>query len=156
MDRIKKDVPDFVRGVYVLYNSQDGDKIMNVVYIGMARGENSGVKGRLVKHAKSKAKLGQWTHFSVFEVWDNITKSQVEELEGLFRHVYARDENANALNKQKRSRLIASIRRKPDKWLHTTYPDGSRPPRTIPKGSRTKSGRTRRVIRQRPHVTEVP
>ena len=91
---------------------------MNVVYIGMGgRGDSSGVKGRLRKHLKQKG--GLWTHCSVFEVWDNITDSQVAELEALFRHVYARDERANALNVQKTSALIAKIRRKPKNWLYT-------------------------------------
>ena len=64
----------------------------------MARGEKTGIKGRLLKHLSSKADL--WTHFSVFEVWDNITGEQIQELEGLFRHMYRRDATANSLNKQ--------------------------------------------------------
>ena len=87
-----------MRGIYVLYHQGEG-KAMNVVYVGMARGEESGAKGRLSKHKKEKSDL--WTHCSVFEVWDNIFPEQVEELEGLFRHLYRRDENANKLNKQK-------------------------------------------------------
>ena len=42
-----------------------------------------------------------WTHCSVYEVWDNITQEQVEELEGLFRHIYRKDIAANQLNAQK-------------------------------------------------------
>lgn len=91
--RIKQDIPKSIRGLYVLYHSPHGSDVFNVVYIGMARGEKvAGIKGRLVRHAKQK--IGSWTHCSVFEVWDNITKSQVEELEALFRYVYAKDENA--------------------------------------------------------------
>lgn len=71
---------------------------MNVVYVGMARGERSGVKGRLKSHDASKS---DWTHFSVFEVWDNIYPQQIEELEGLFRHLYRQDAMANKLNRQK-------------------------------------------------------
>ena len=72
---------------------------MNVVYVGMARGERSGIKGRLRTHMKSKPDL--WTHFSVFQVWDNISAQEVEELEGLFRHIYRYDTQANQLNAQK-------------------------------------------------------
>ena len=42
-------IPIRVRGIYVLYRFEN-DKKMNVVYIGMARGEKSGVKGRLKVH----------------------------------------------------------------------------------------------------------
>ena len=83
---------------------------MSVVYIGLARGERTGVKGRLKGHIRSKA--ARWTHFSVFEVWDNITKEQVEELEGLFRHIYARDPQANKLNIQKKYRPLIRVQRK--------------------------------------------
>ena len=95
-------IPTLVRGIYVLFEEQPslGRKAhMNVVYVGMARGEKSGAKGRLKQHLSKKADL--WTHCSVFEVWDNIPAKQVEELEGLFRHLYRRDAVANRLNKQK-------------------------------------------------------
>jgi hypothetical protein len=72
---------------------------MEVVYVGMARGERSGVKGRLNQHRGTKA--NEWTHVSVYEVWDNIPAEQVEELEGLFRHIYRLDPQANRLNKQR-------------------------------------------------------
>ena len=108
------DVPPLVRGIYVLYEERDG-KHMDVVYVGMARGQNSGAKARLRSHLKSKA---EWTHFSVFEVWDNITKEQVQELEGLFRHLYRSDTRANKLNVQKSYKPLASIRRKTvETWL---------------------------------------
>jgi len=120
IDRIKEDVPNSIRGLYVLYHSPDGKKTMNVVYIGMARGENiAGIKSRLVRHASSKRKVGLWTHCSVFEVWHNITKSQVEELEALFRHVYSKNNTANVLNKQKTSSLFLNIRRTSKDWLYT-------------------------------------
>jgi len=94
-------LPVLMRGIYVLYREapQKGAKSkMDVVYVGMARGENSGAKGRLKRHNTLKA---EWTHCSIFEVWDNIYPQQIEELEGLFRHLYRRDSIANKLNKQK-------------------------------------------------------
>jgi hypothetical protein len=111
-------VPPYTRGIYVLFKSQGHSK-MRVVYIGMARGEKSGAKGRLKAHRKTKAKL--WTHFSVFEVWDNITKEQVEELEGLFRHLYRHDPNANKLNVQKSYKPLVRVRRESEKtWALRT------------------------------------
>lgn len=94
-------VPSLVRGIYVLYKEERqsrGKPKMDVVYVGMARGENSGARGRLKKHNSTKA---EWTHFSVFEVWDNIYPQQIQELEGLFRHLYRRDSMANKLNRQR-------------------------------------------------------
>ncbi len=95
-------IPGLVRGIYVLYKEEPQRRgvrsKMNVVYVGMARGEKSGAKGRLKSHNTHKA---DWTHFSVFEVWDNIYPQQIQELEGLFRHLYRRDSTANKLNRQK-------------------------------------------------------
>jgi hypothetical protein len=101
-------IPGRVRGIYVLYNSSNEHQ-MDIVYIGMARGEKTGAKGRLQSHRKTKSKF--WTHFSVYEVWDNITREQVEELEGLFRHIYRRDVNANKLNVQRSYKPLSKIRR---------------------------------------------
>lgn len=102
-------VPNKVRGIYVLYKSL-GEKEMNVVYVGMARGEASGMAGRLKRHKKNKPNL--WSHFSVFEVWDNISAQEVEELEGLFRHIYRYDTEANSLNAQGSHKPLDAIRRK--------------------------------------------
>jgi hypothetical protein len=75
----------------------------------------SAIKGRLQRHKKSKSK--KWTHFSVYEVWDNISKEQVEELEGLFRHIYRKDSAANSLNAQGSYGTLLKIRRNsPEEW----------------------------------------
>src|SRR5580700_7946336 len=74
-------IPGKTRGIYVLLNKH-GKDIYDVVYIGMARGAKSGMLGRLGSHARG-IKKDKWTHFSVFEVWDNIREEEVEELEGL-------------------------------------------------------------------------
>jgi hypothetical protein len=108
IDRINE-VPSQIRGIYVLFNSV-AEKNYSVVYIGMARGGKMGVKGRLRRHRRKKA--DQWTHFSVFEVWDNITKEQVEELEGLFRHIYHRDPEAQKFNVQRSYRPLIKLRRR--------------------------------------------
>jgi hypothetical protein len=79
------DVPRRRRGVYVLYRCQKfkGTQYFNVVYIGMS---TKSMFFRLRRHVRKKADL--WTHFSVFEVWDNIRDDEIVELEGLFRHLY--------------------------------------------------------------------
>ena len=141
-DIIKKNVHEDVRGVYVLYDSPD-DKEMNVVYIGMSSGKKFQVRSRFLTHQKFKP--GLWTHFSVYEVWDNVAKAQVIELEGLFRHVYRKDKRANALNVQKKSTIIAGIQRQPDKWVRTIDPNGSKPPNPRSKHREKKPGRTIRA-----------
>jgi hypothetical protein len=78
MSDITKTVPAGTRGVYVLYDGSDGSH-MNVVYVGMSRGDKFTIGSRLLNHKRNKANL--WTHFSLYEVWDNITSAQVEELE---------------------------------------------------------------------------
>ena len=94
-----RNVPKRRRGLYVLYKRRRraGVDHFDVVYVGMAR---TGMYARLVSHTKSKTR--EWTHFSVFEVWDNVRDEEIVELEGLFRHLYRRDSKANSLNKQKK------------------------------------------------------
>ena len=93
------EVPRYTRGIYVLYKYRRHYDAYNVVYVGMAGGEKAGIQGRLRLHVKIKGDT--WSHFSVFEVWENIREEEVKELEGLFRHLYRRDAKANKLNKQR-------------------------------------------------------
>jgi hypothetical protein len=78
-----------------------------VVYVGMARGDKATMKRRLRSHSRKKA---GWTHFSIFEVWENISKNEIEELEGLFRHIYRSDTRANRLNVQRGYKKLKKIR----------------------------------------------
>lgn len=94
-----------LRGIYVLY-SGDTKSRFDVLYIGMAR---TGARPRLNDHFKKKA---DWTHFSIFEVWENVRDTELEELEGLFRHVYRKDAAANRLNVQKGYGKLRQLRRK--------------------------------------------
>lgn len=52
-----------------------------------------------------------WSHFSVFEVWDNIRNEEIAELEGLFRHIYKRDAQANRLNVMRGFKALNTLRR---------------------------------------------
>jgi hypothetical protein len=83
-----------LRGIYVLYKFvgvEQGKQKFDARYVGMSAGNRFAIKGRLRAHARSKRKKNEWTHFSVFEVWDNITDQQIAELEGFARHVFRRD-----------------------------------------------------------------
>src|SRR5438477_8785553 len=86
-------VPSHTRGIYVLFWHRPRTGAYDVVYVGLSGGPHSGMRGRLRSHRTRKAKL--WTHFSVFEVWDNIRPEEVAELESLFRSIYSRDSRAN-------------------------------------------------------------
>jgi len=109
------DVPHNTRGIYVLscHDPKQGARAYNVVYIGMSR---TGVRGRLASHRKSKRKSSLWTHFSVYEVWPNITDEEIIELEGLFRAIYRRDIRANSLAKQKGFARLHEVRSDKFKW----------------------------------------
>ena len=100
-------VPRRTRGLYVLYEKQEvaGKTHFDVVYVGLAR---TGIRARLTSHAKTKRQA--WTHFSAFEVWDNVRDDELVELEGLFRHLYRRDSKANGLNKQKKFQKLLRVR----------------------------------------------
>jgi len=103
-------VPKRTRGLYALFRFRRRLNRYDVVYVGLARGAKSGVGGRLRSHARSKTKTKLWTHFSVFEVWDNVTEHEVAELEGLFRHIYSKDTKANRLNVQKSFKPLKRVR----------------------------------------------
>ncbi len=104
MSEVQK-MPRKRRGIYVLYKKRRGKNSYSVVYIGMATGT---MRGRLLSHRIHKANM--WTHFSAFEVWDNIRNEEIIELEGLFRHFYKHDFQANRLNVQRGFKKIRAVR----------------------------------------------
>src|SRR4051794_19942961 len=101
-----KNVPRKRRGIYVLYKQRKkaGKRCYDVVYLGMT---TAGMRGRLSEHLKKKE--GLWTHFSAFEVWENVHYDEIRELEGLFRHIYRKDTRANKLNRQKRFARVQRV-----------------------------------------------
>lgn len=104
-------LPRALRGIYVLYLRQRrlGKTYYNVVYVGMAAaGRRGGIRGRLRRHRERKPDL--WSHFSAFEVWDNIRDEEIRELEGLFRHIYKSDAQANRLNVARGFRTLRLVR----------------------------------------------
>jgi hypothetical protein len=117
VDQIKL-IPHNTRGIYVLFNCRGNrqEPRYDVVYIGMARGMKSGAHSRLNAHRRSERKQGKWTHFSLFEVWDNITEAEVAELEGLFRHIYRKDSRANPLNVQKGFKKLKRLDTELEAW----------------------------------------
>ncbi len=110
-------IPGYTRGIYALLKKQP-DGRFDVVYIGMAAGiKTASIRGRLRVHRRKKDKL--WTHFSAFEVWDNIREEEIQELEGIFRHIYRKDTRANKLNTQRSFKKLTQVRKdtKTEGWL---------------------------------------
>ena len=120
-------VPPEARGIYVLYrrrrsprgSGQTGRRF-DVVYIGLA---DVSVRRRLRAHVGQKG--SEWTHFSIYEVWDNIRQDEIKELEGLLRHIYRFDFNANRLNLAKGFNKLGDVRRQAarDRWMPDTTSD---------------------------------
>lgn len=99
-------IPDNTRGLYFLYDQQDD--FMNVIYIGIARGIKTGIKRRIKTHSRSTRM--KWTHFSAYEVHDNISESEIKELEAFFLTAYAKDAHANKQNLQRGDKKLRGIR----------------------------------------------
>ena len=99
-------LPKGMRGIYVLYCTQASENPKkphrNVVYVGMSA---SGIKGRLRAHKRQKGEL--WDTCSVFAVWPNIREEEIRELEGILRHIFRFDPNAQQLNTQGRYQKLA-------------------------------------------------
>jgi hypothetical protein len=106
---LRNQIPKGIRGIYALHCFSPRSGKHDVVYIGMANGKR-GIRSRLGSHARSKRKGNQWSHFSFFEVWPNITENEIQELEGLFREIYRKDTHANRLARQKRYRKLRNVR----------------------------------------------
>lgn len=100
-------VPRKTRGIYALLERLSKNRY-NVVYVGKAVGTKRGIRGRLKKHLDDKGKM--WSHFSIYEVYENIDEEQVDELEGLFRHIYRKDPRANPLNLQRGFKKLRKVR----------------------------------------------
>ncbi len=107
-------IPKKTRGVYVLYE-HNGDGTYNVEYIdvaGLGKTGGGGMWGRLRSHNKRKK---EWTHFSLFEVHDNITRDEIRELEALLLGIFRHDPRIELSNKQKGSKKLFKLRH-PNEW----------------------------------------
>ena len=102
-------IPPNTRGVYVLYKNKRSDEY-EVVYIGVAglgKTGGGGVRGRLKSH---NARIKDWSHFSLFEVHDNVTRDEIRELEALLLGIFRHDLRIELTNKQKGSTKLYQLR----------------------------------------------
>jgi hypothetical protein len=103
-------VPRNTRGLYVLYRKRKVDRY-EVCYIGVAGlgvTGGGGIRSRLKSH---KAKKPDWTHYSLFEVHDNVTRDEIRELEALLLGIFRHDMRIELSNKFKGSLKLRELRR---------------------------------------------
>lgn len=74
-------LPAGTRGIYILYNQRARSKdIFEVVYIGVGGTKlKRGIGERIWNHRRD-GKKSKWTHYSIFEVHDNISGEEILEL----------------------------------------------------------------------------
>jgi len=94
----------------VLYK-QRGKKKHEVVYIGVAGiGENGGggIKSRLRSHHQNKK---GWTHYSIFEVHNNVFAEEIREVEALLLGIFRHDPRIKLVNTQRGSKKLYKLQR---------------------------------------------
>ena len=110
-----RDIPPWTRGFYVLYERGRGERY-EVKYIGIAGTregrKKAGIAARIRAHVKHKR---EWTHFSFFEVHDNISGEEIRELEALLLQIFRHDSRIGLTNVQKGSRKFYEAR-KGERW----------------------------------------
>lgn len=107
------------RGVYILYSLKRGQ--YRVVYIGVAglsKTAKSGIASRLRSHDKNRKK---WSHYSFFEVHDNISHDEIRELENFLLSIFRHDDRIALENKQKSSKAFMKLRQ------NAVWPDAPAP-----------------------------
>jgi hypothetical protein len=105
-------IPSITRGMYVLYKEKPGrnkKKTYEVFYIGVggvSAKARTGLGRRIKNHAKTKE---GWTHYSFFEVHDNVSHKEILELEGLFLRVFRDDPRVKLDNKQHGATILKRL-----------------------------------------------
>jgi hypothetical protein len=107
--RKRHHIPHVTRGLYVLYkqgHKNKNKKNFEVTYIGVggvqSKQSKTGVGGRIRTHdqrAREK-KIKDWTHYSYFEVHDNVSREEIRQLESLLLTIFKHDERISLDNIQ--------------------------------------------------------
>jgi len=138
--RVLKDT----RGVYVLYNNRSADN-HEVVYIGVAglgKTGGGGIRSRLRTHNR---RIKRWSHYSFFEVHDNVTSEEIRELEALLLGIFRDDPRIDLANKQKGSKKLRLLR-KVSHWIEAQPSVAAdAPQRRAPEAGRYAARRARGV-----------
>jgi hypothetical protein len=67
----------------------------------------SGVRGRLRSHDKNRS---DWTHYSFFEVHDNVGREDIREIEALLLAIFRHDPRIGLENKRRGSLALRTLR----------------------------------------------
>jgi hypothetical protein len=106
-------IPHVTRGLYVLYKKTSKKEKYEVVYIGVGGvakdAAKSGVSARVKEHEKT---MKEWTHYSFFEVHDNIGREEILELEGLLLRIFRHDPRIELDNVQLGSNKLKALSKK--------------------------------------------
>jgi hypothetical protein len=109
-------IPPVTRGIYDLYREGHGrgkKKTFEVFYIGVGaiskKTAGSGIGGRIKHHASSESKRDKWTHYSFFEVHDNISREEILELEKIFLWIFRHDPRIKLANVQLDSKTLKRL-----------------------------------------------
>ena len=70
--------------------------------------KGGGIRSRLKRHNRKKQ---DWTHFSFFEVHDNVSGDEIRELEALLPQIFRNDPRMDLSNVQTGSRKFTALRR---------------------------------------------
>lgn len=110
--REKRDtVPRETRGFYVLYErdkkSREARYEVRYIGIGGTGPKGGGINRRLRSHHRRKKR---WSHFSFFEVHDNISAEQIREIEALLLQIFRHDPRIKLANVQTGSRRFHQAR----------------------------------------------
>lgn len=106
------------RGVYALYRRTGTADEYQVGYLGIAgvgKDGGGGIRGRLKTHHRKKS---GWTHYSAFEVHDNVTREAIREFEALLLGIFRHDGRMELANKQKGSKKLYELR-KSSQWTNS-------------------------------------
>lgn len=111
--QLRKDrntVPNGTRGVYVLYENgpRNNSEVRYIGVAGLGKTAGGGMKSRLRAHHRQKNK---WSHFSFFEVHDNVTSDEIRELEALLLGIFQNDRRIELANKQAGSKKLRQVAR---------------------------------------------
>jgi hypothetical protein len=109
-----KPVPRLTRGIYVLYQERKKG-VFDVVYIGVggtAKVARRAITARLDHHHRTK---DDWTHYSFFEVHDNISGDEIRELESLLLEIFFRKSRSALVNIQSGTKALRKLASK-DAW----------------------------------------
>ena len=107
--RVRDHIPHVTRGLYVLYKQghrKKDKKNFEVTYIGVggvqSKQAKTGVGGRIRTHDKraKEKKIKNWTHYSYFEVHDNISREEIRQLESLLLTIFKHDKRISLDNVQ--------------------------------------------------------